>query len=140
MSNFSELISDVLSEKGKTFKDLENDGIISKRTFYQYKTFTPFLPTILNIAYYLEVSLDYLSGKSQENKFKKYKSNQNNFYENLVKELKILNISQSKLAKELKIGRPNFQYWKNGSLPKFYMLIEIASYLNCDIDDLLDTE
>ncbi len=138
MSNFVELLLEVLEDNDKTFKDLENDGIISKRSFYQYKTFTPFLPKILEIANYLEVSLDYFANRTDKNNFKKYNINQPNFFNKLKKMLKSLEISQLQLAKDLKIGRPNFSYWNKGSLPKFTTLIEIANYLNCNIDDLLE--
>lgn len=54
--------------------------------------------------------------------------------------LKDQNISQNKFAKDLKIGRANFTYWKHGKLPKLESLILIADYLNINIDDLLDFE
>lgn len=140
MSNFSEQLLDILNEQGKSYKDLENANIISKRSYYQYKTYTPFLPTILKIANYLNVSLDYLSGRKSENYFKKYKIEQNGFYNNLSNILEKLKISQSKFSEDLSIGRTNFTYWKQGSFPKYSMLIDIANYLNCDIDELLDVE
>lgn len=140
MSNFKELLSDVLNDKGKSFEDLENANIICKRSFYQYKDFTPFLPKILEIANFLEISLDYLANRTTDNKFKKYKIPQTSFLENLNKQLTIASSSKFKLAKELNLGRANFTYWKNGSMPKFTTLIEIANHLHCSIDDLLDHE
>ena len=138
MSNFKELLNDVLNEKQKSYKDLEKDGIISKRSFYQYKTFTPFLPTIIKIANELQISLDYLAERTNINSFRKYKEDQSNFYNNLMKVLKDSKVSQSKIAECVKIGRPNFSYWKKGSLPKFNTLIDLADYLQCSIDDFLD--
>lgn len=135
MSNFYELLSDVLNEKGKSFIDLENAGVIAPRTFYQFKKTTPFLPTIVKIANYLEVSLDYLAGRDDNNKFAPIK--QINFYQNLINLMRLSKITQSKLAKELNFGRPNFQYWKNGSLPKFSLLIEMANYFGTSIDELV---
>lgn len=140
MTNFVELLKDVLSENDKTINDLENAGIIPERSFYEYETFTPFLPTILRIANYLKVSLDYFVGKSSKNNYKKYKIDNIKFYEHLCANLKALNITKSKFANDLGIGRPNFTYWKNGSLPKLKLLIEISNYLGCDIDELLETE
>ncbi len=140
MSNFVELLEDALFENDKTWKDLENAGIICKRTFYQYKTYTPFLTTILKIVNYLEISLDYFTNRTDDNKFKKYKLDQSLFFDNLSKILKSLNISKTQLAKDINIGRPNFSYWKNGSLPKLVTLFDLANYLNCNIDDLLEHE
>lgn len=140
MLNFKNILGDVLSEQNKTFADLEAANIISERTFYQYEKYTPYLPTVIKIANYLKVSLDYLSGRTHENCFKRYKEIQTDFFGNLMSILQAYNISQSKLAREAKFSRPNFQHWKSGKLPKFDTLVSIAAYLNCSIDDLLDTE
>lgn len=140
MLNFKSILSEILEERDKTFADLEENNIISERTFYQYKNYTPYLTTVIKIANYLNVSLDYMSGKTSENHFKPYKETQIGFYDKLIKLLSAYNISQSKLAREINISRPNFHYWKNGKLPKFDTLIALATYLNCSIDDLLDTE
>lgn len=138
MSNFYELLKDILDEKQKTYQDLENSGIICKRTFYQFKSFTPHISTIIKIANYLEVSLDYIGDRTSHNNFKKYNETQFNFYKKLINLLKYSNISQSKLCRDINLGRSNFTYWKNGSLPKFSTLIDIANYLQCSIDDLLE--
>lgn len=137
---FIELLLDVLKEQDKSFRDLEDNKIISRKSFYQYKNYTPFLPTILKITNYLNISLDYLANRTTKNEFKKYKIDQSGFNAKLEKELKSANTSKSRLAKDLNIGRSNFSYWKNGSLPKFFMLIEMADYLKCSIDDLLEHE
>jgi len=138
--NFVELLSDALLEKGKTWKDLENAGVICRRGFYQYKTYTPFLPSVLKIANFLEMSLDYFTNRVDKNVFKRYKIKQTLFFENLDKIMKSYNISQCQLAKDLNIGRTNFLYWKSGSLPKLITLVDLSNYLNCSIDDLLEHE
>ena len=66
MSNFKSLLEDILLEQNKSFADLEKAGIIYERAFYQYKDYTPYLTTILSIANYLEVSLDYLAGRTND--------------------------------------------------------------------------
>lgn len=140
MEKFSNLVLEVLNEQGKTFSDLEKDGIICKRSFYQYKDFTPFLPKVLEIANYLQVSIDYLCNKATSNNYKKYSLAQDQFLDKLNNQLKIASISKFKLAKDLSLGRANFTYWENGSIPKLSTLVEISNYLNCDIDDLLEHE
>lgn len=140
MSNFKELLSDVLIEQKKTFQDLEDAGVVSKRTFYQYNNFTPFLPTVIKISNYLKVSIDYLFGIVSYNSFKKYNERQKDFYKKLNSLLKERNISQSKLSKDLSFGRSNFTYWKKGALPKLSTLIELANYFGCRIDDFLCME
>ena len=71
MFNFKDLIDDILLEQGKTYKELEDAGVICRRTFYQYKSFTPYLETVLKIANYLKVPLDYIVGRSTVNDFRK---------------------------------------------------------------------
>ena len=140
MTNFKDLLIDILDEKQKTLKDLENANILGKKSFYNFDSFSPYLSTVIKIANYLEVSLDYLSGNTTENNFKKYKEDQNNFYNNIINLMKALNISHVKLSKDLEISRPNFSYWKKGTLPKFSTLLELSNYLDCSIDDFLDFE
>jgi len=140
MSNFLDLLKDVLLETGKSFKDLEEAGILHSRTFYQYKDNTPNLLTIIKIANFLNVSLDYLTGRSSVNDFSQYKEEQKNCYENILSILRENNISQSQLSRDTKIGRPNFTYWKQGRLPKLNTLILLANYLSCSIDEFLDLE
>lgn len=138
MSNFKELLLEVLNEKNKSVKDLEDSGIIPKRTFYEYKNVTPYLETVLRIANFLNVSLDYLSNRTTDNRFREYSLSQTKFFETISNILKVNKISQVKFCKDTGISRPNFTYWKNGALPKFFTLISIADYLDCSIDDLLE--
>ncbi len=134
--NFYDLILDVLNEKGLTIKDLEN--VIAERAVYGFSKCTPSLQNAIKIANYLEISLDYLIGKTNVNKFKPYNSNQRNFFNILNKTLKEMNISQNKLSKDIHIGQSNFSRWKNSNTPRFSTIIEIANYLGCMIDDLLE--
>ncbi len=140
MSNFRDMLNEVLFEKEKSFKDLENANILGKKTFYGFKDFSPLLPTVIKICNYLEVSLDYLAGRTNENNFKRYRVSQTNFYNNLTNIIKTYKISQNKLSKEVPFSQCNFTYWKQGSLPKFSTLIRLADYFNCSIDDFLDLE
>lgn len=138
--NFKELIIDVLQEKGKTIQDLVEDKVVVKNAIYEYEEFTPSLRNILNIANYLQVSLDYIVGKSSENNFKKYKMEQNNFYNKFDSLLKEMQITKYKLRKDLHISNADFHRWKNGTTPMFSTILQIVEYLNCSIDDLLEFE
>ncbi len=138
--NFYAMVKDVLIEQDKSFEDLENAQIIPRRSFYQFKACTPYLSAVIKIANFLQVSLDYLTGRSTKNVYKKYCEDQCGFYNKLTSFLSSSNISQSKLSRDLSISRPNFTYWKQGTLPKLETLITLSNYLNCSIDDLLDVE
>jgi len=140
MSNFKELILDVMNDKGKTLKDLESDNILGKNTFYTFNKITPSLTTIIKISNYLNVPIDYLLFKSTDETFRKYKLNQSSFYNKLNAEIKSMGISQVKLCKDLNISRTNLSRWKNGTNPTLTKLISLAEYLNCNIDDLLEHE
>ena len=100
----------------------------------------PSLNTMIKIANFLEMSIDYILYKSEDNHFKKYKLNQTNFYNNLKRNMQLLNISQSQLCKDLNISRTNFSRWNNGTSPSITKLITLTNYLNCTINDLLDFE
>lgn len=137
MSNFYDLLMDALNEKGKSYKDLIKAGIIKEKAVYDYKLATPYLEQILEIANYLEISLDYLFELKSENHFNHYEIGKINFYKNLSTILSTSNISWRKLSVDLKLSRGNFDNWKKGVLPKIKTLIKLATYLRCDIDDLL---
>ena len=138
MSNYYELILDALNESDKTIKDLEDKGILGKNTFYIFKTTAPSLKTIIKIANFLNMSIDYILDRTEENKFKQYTLHQSRFYSNLKRMM--ASISQAKLCKDLNISRTNFSRWANTTRPSLEKLISLANYLSCSIDDLLEHE
>ena len=138
--NYFSLIKDVLNEKNKSILDLEKDKIIKKNIFYEFKYCCPSLDNIISIANYLEVSIDYIFEKTTQNRFQKYKTQQDNIYKKLIEILQTENISQVKFCKDLGISRTNFSRWKNGAQPKLSTIIDITNYLNLTIDDLLERE
>ena len=137
MINFYELILDVLDEKGKSIKDLEREQILGKNTIYLFSSASPSLSSLIKIANYLEVSIDYIIYQKDINNFQPYEVSQAGFFEKLEQIRLDAGISQSKLCADLNISRTNFSRWKHGTTPSIYKLIELAEYLNCDIDDLL---
>lgn len=140
MTDFITLVKEVLEEKGMSTQNLFDDGVISENTFYKYKHRYPNLTTLLKIANYLCVSVDYLFGLSDENKFKPYSLAQKNLYNNIVSLIEISKISQRKFSKDLNYSRVNLLRWKKGTSPNVQSLIEISKYFNIPIDDLLDKE
>lgn len=138
MSNYYELILDALNESEKTIKDLEENGILSKNTFYIFKRTAPSLIVMIKIANFLNMSIDYILDRTTDNKFKKYSLTQSKFYTYLDKIM--MSISQSQLCKDLGISRTNFSRWANGTKPTLAKLIILANYLHCNIDELLEHE
>lgn len=138
MLDFINCVKNVLEEQNKTTEDLFKDNIISKNTFYKYKHRYPSLKTLLKIANYLCVNVDYLLELSDINDFKPYKLEQVNLNKSIVELINNLGKSQRKFSKELNISRANLLRWKNGTNPNVQTLIEISKYFNIPIDDLLD--
>lgn len=60
MVDFIKAVTEALREQDKSTEDLFQNGVVSKNTFYKYKQRNPSIKTLVNIANYLEVSLDCL--------------------------------------------------------------------------------
>ena len=138
MLDFINCVKNVLEEQNKTTEDLFKNNIISKNTFYKYKHRYPSLKTLLKIANYLCVNVDYLLELSDINDFKPYKLEQVNLNKTIVELINNLGKSQRKFSKELNISKANLLRWKNETNPNVQTLIEISKYFNIPIDDLLD--
>ncbi len=138
MFNFIKAVKEILEDQGKTTADLFNDKIISENTFYKYNQRNPSLKSLIRIANYLKVSIDYLYEQCDINNFKPYSLQQNNFYYKLMKMINNANISCRKFSKDLHYSKDNILRWKKGTEPSVQSLLEIAKYFNCSIDDLLD--
>ena len=137
MTSFINIVQNILEEQGKTKEDLFNNKIISKDTFYKYKHRNPSLQTLIKIANYLQVSIDYMYEKSDNNNFKLYSNNQKGFYDNLINLINTTGISIRQFCKDLNYAKDNVLRYKKGVLPTIRTLFEIAEYFNCNIDDLL---
>ncbi len=137
MINFIDLVESVLQEQQKTKQDLFKSNVISQNTFFKYTQRIPSLKTVIKIANYLKVSLNYLFELCSENNFKPYNINQLKFYENLTLYIKTKNISYRKFCKDLGYSKDNINRWKNQVSPSVNKLLEIAKYFNCYIDDLI---
>ena len=140
MSNFISEVKEVLEEKSLSIQNMFDDGIISENTFYKYKHRYPSLKTLIKVANYLCVTVDYLFEMSNENNFKPYSLEQKNLYANIISLIENSGISQRKFSKDLHYSRVNLLRWKKGMHPSVQTLIEISKYLNYPINDLLDKE
>ncbi len=137
MTDFIKVVKNILEERGKSTDDLFCDKIISKDTFYKYKQRNPSLKTIIKIANYLEVSIDYMYELSDRNKFMRYSSDQKGFYDVLINLIKSAGISIRQFCKDLNYSKDNVLRYRKGVEPSLRTLFEIADYFDCSIDDLL---
>ena len=92
----------------------------------QYRQRYPSIKTVVKIANYLNVSLDYLFEFSSEN-----------LYNNLTSMIDSNKISSRKFCKDLGYAKDNILRWKSGIQPTILRVLEIANYFGCSIDDLL---
>ena len=137
MTDFITVVKNVLEEQGKTIDDLFSNEVISKDTFYKYKQRNPSLQTLIKIANYLQVSIDYMYELDDENHFILYSTNQSDFYNKLINLINTSGISNRQFCKDLNYAKDNVLRYKNGVEPSIRTLFEIANYFNCSVDDLL---
>lgn len=137
MIDFISAVKNILEEQNKTTENLFKDNVVSENTFYKYKQRYPSLKTLVKIANYLAVSIDYLFELSDENNFVPYSIDNNKFYNNLISLIENANISCRKFCQDLHFSRDNVIRWKNGTQPSLQVLFEIAEYFGCTIDDLI---
>ena len=126
MVDFIKLVENILEEQGKTKQDLFENNVVSENTFYKYRQRYPSIKTVVKIANYLNVSLDYLFEFSSEN-----------LYNNLTSMIDSNKISYRKFCKDLGYAKDNILRWKSGIQPTILRVLEIANYFGCSIDDLL---
>lgn len=137
MFDFINAIRDIMLEQGKAISDLFKDGVVSENTFYKYSSRNPSLKTLIKIANYLKVSIDYIYENTDENNFKHYAESQSGFYENLMKLINNAKLSGRQFTKDLHYSKDNILRWKKGTEPNIETLLEIAKYFGCNVDDLL---
>lgn len=140
MTNYFDLFSDVLKEKGLTISDLTENNVVKQNVFYEFSKYCPSLSNGINFANFVEVSLDYVFEITNENNFKRYKTSQTNFYNKLSTVLEQMNVKRIQLSKNLGISRSTYLRWQHGAQPKLSTVVEIAKLVGCHIDDLLETE
>ena len=140
MNDFITAVKNYLEDEGKSVDCLFFDNIISKDTFYKYKQRNPSLQTLIKVANYLQVSIDYLYEKTDVNNFSKYSNDQSKFYEYLTELIRKANLSNRQFCKEMNYQKDNILRYKYGTTPSLRTLFEIAEYFGCFVDDLLTKE
>ena len=113
------------------------NNVVSENTFYKYRQRYPSIKTVVKIANYLNVSLDYLFEFSSENYFIEYNVDNLNFCNNLTSMIDSNKISYRKFCKDLGYAKDNILRWESGIQPTILRVLEIANYFGCSIDDLL---
>lgn len=140
MFDFINSVKNILEDKGKTTDCLFKENIISKHTFYKYKHRNPSLQTLIKIANYLEVTVDYLYELTDENNFSPYSTNQSEFYKTLLEMIEKTNLSARQFCKQMNFSKDNILRYKKGVEPSVSTLFEISKFFKCSVDDLLQKD
>ena len=97
------------------------------------------LSMLVALCTYFGCSLDYLVGRT-DNDSKPNKYTLVNFGMRVREMMRVKGITTYRIRKETRFGGNHFYDWDNGADPKLSTLIELASYFNCSLDELVGLE
>lgn len=136
--NFGESLKEILHNKNIKIKDFIKAINISQSTAYSWlnNDTEPNLSSLINASNYLECSIEYLIGRSENENFIKIK-NYPPFAQRVREVMKETDISSYKLRQISKYDGAYFYNWDNGSEPLLSTLVELSNIFECTIDYLL---
>ena len=137
---FTENFKDIFEEKNLTQKQIaEGTGISQGQISRFLNGVIPTAKNVCKICDFLGCSVDYITGLNEEYSYKNSKKGFYNFYfyEEYEKLLKLNNTSHYKLAKQHIVCETSLRFWKNGTLPNFEVMFNIAQTLGGSLDKML---
>ena len=141
MSNFVEILSDLVKEKGLSLRQLSKESGVNVMQFSRYlKGATPTIDVALKLSKYFNCSLDCLFGISDEKQENKYLSCNYDMSTFLVRYQKLLeenNLTNYKFMKESEFDESVIRHWKAGAKPRLNIVYYIAKNLGGSIDELI---
>ena len=140
MEKFSDILNDLIIDKGLSLRKLAEDSGISANQYSKYlKGAIPTISVAVRIANYFKHSIDFLFGLiDEENNFKpKFDYDLSKFVDNYEKLLRKNNITHWKFAKNYDLSESSLRHWKYGDVPKIESLIIIALNLSTSIEYLI---
>lgn len=143
LENYSECIRDFINNKSITAKIFSRESGVNATTVNDclHKKYLPNLKNTLNIADYMECSLEYLFGKTDKTLGFSLIPRVIPFYDNLINIMENQGITINQLEKsDLKITYSYFNRWKKGELPQLIVLNNLSNYLACTTDMLVGRE
>ncbi len=139
--NIGERINELMIEKNIDTKTLVIDIGVTVSTVSRWRNNDKHmrLSQIVKIANYLDCSLDFLTGRSDEVlDFQPQECPP--FYPYLRMLLKLKGVSRNQINTNTRIKSSHFVDWKNGADPHILSLIELADYLDITLDILVGRE
>lgn len=142
MEKFSEILKDLIDEKGLSLRKLAKESGVSAVQYGRYLKDT--YPTVLvatKIAKYFCVSLDYLFGITDTISTKTLgDANPTLFLPRYYEALKSANITHWKLSQKTDLSESALRRWRSGDTPSMESLVIIALNLSSSIDYLVGRE
>lgn len=139
-NKFTEIFLELFENKNISQRFLSNEiGINQSQISRILNGKIPKTNTAVKIADFFGCSLDYLIGISNTYQYKNQKAGfkSSNFYPEYQMLLKQNNTTHYALAKKHLVCETSLRLWKNGSLPSFETLCNIAIELGGSVDKML---
>lgn len=139
MSNLSNRLKECMEERNIDQYHLSQETKIERSNISEFlsEKHTPSFENFVALLYFFNCSADYLLGRTDIHTEEPLHALPP-FHERLRHILKIYNISQSILIKELPISSSALYKWVSGkSLPSIDSLLRLADYLDCTVDYLI---
>ena len=146
LSNFSERLSELMSEEELNPRSIGEDIGHNFYDFYHWKSekkkYLPRLPVLIEIADYFSCSLEFLLGMEEQISLSCPAKILPPFSERFTWIMQKSGKKFSVLAKEAELSGTSVLYnWKNGvTKPNVYSLIAVARALDCSLDYLIGRE
>jgi transcriptional regulator with XRE-family HTH domain len=142
MSKFGERLNELLFQSSITPEKLASAINVSVSTVYRWKNNETklFLSNLIALADYLNCSIDFLLGRSDEILTFHPIRNLPKFSLRLRELMKEKGMSTYRLRKETRYDGKYFEKWDTGSDPLALTLIDLADILDCTVDYLIGRE
>ena len=139
MESFSEILSDLIVEKGLSLRKLATESGVSAVQYGKYlKGSIPNLSVAVKIANYFQCSIDYLFCLTETSYFNgKKEMDLSKFVKRYEKVLADNNISHYKFAKANNLSESCLRHWRYGEIPKIESLILISKTFDVSIEYLI---
>lgn len=135
---FSDCIKEYLEIYSITKKEFAKRANVSERNvcLWVNKTNYPNLDSLIKAANYLNYSLDYLLGRSDQEKY--YPSTKSTtFFIRLNDLIEKEGVHPNRIARICNFRNSNFFKWKKGTQPKPEILSALADHFNVSVDYLV---
>jgi len=139
---FAEVLLELIEERGLSLRKLEHEcGVTSSQLSKYLKGFMPSVFVAVRLANYFGVTLDFLFGLEDENRWSgELVLDVDGFVSRYEGMLDKFNMSHYKIAKKTSLSESSLRRWRKGHVPSTEALVIIAETLSISIDYLVCKE